>query len=158
LNLLPFEALRDAQGEYLLKSRVISYVPSGTILNTLRQAEKLKAAPKPLLAVGDVEYENQGGSGRRIPPPASIRGRIERGIADLSGIGLHDLPETRKEVEEIGKIVGSDAVILLGRDATETGFKSNHLINFASCCSWIRGHAVPRTVSAGVGCRPTIGR
>jgi CHAT domain-containing protein len=130
LNLLPFEALRDAQGEYLLKSRVISYVPSGTILNALRHAEKQKPAPKPLLAVGDVEYENQGGSGRRIPPPASVRGRIERGIADLSGIGLHDLPETRAEVEEIGKIVGSDTVMLLGKDATETGFKKQPLDQF----------------------------
>ena len=130
LNLLPFEALRDAQGEYLLKSRVISYAPSGTILNTLRHAEKQKPAPKPLLAIGDVEYENQGGSGRRIPPPASIRGRIERGIADLSGTGLHDLPETRAEVEEIGTIVGSDAVMLLGKDATETGFKKQPLDQF----------------------------
>jgi CHAT domain-containing protein len=130
LNLLPFEALRDAQGDYLLKSRVVSYVPSGTILNNLRHAEKQKSAPKPLLAVGDVEYENQGGAGRRIPTPASIRGRIERGIADLSGIGLHDLPETRAEVEEIGKIVGSDAVILLGKDATETGFKKQPLDQF----------------------------
>jgi CHAT domain-containing protein/tetratricopeptide (TPR) repeat protein len=130
LNLFPFDALRDAQGEYLLKSRVISYVPSGTILNTLRRAQKQKSAPKPLLAVGDVEYENQGGAGRRIPAPASIRGRIERGIADLSGIGLHDLPETRAEVEEIGKIVGSDAVMLLGKDATETGFKKQPLDQF----------------------------
>jgi len=130
LNLLPFEALRDGKGEYLLKSRVISYVPSGTILRTLRHREKQRPAPKPLLAVGDVEYENQGGSGRRIPRPASIRGRIERGIADLSGIGLHDLPETRAEVEEIGKIVGSDAVILLGKDATETGFKKQPLDQF----------------------------
>jgi CHAT domain-containing protein len=130
LNLLPFEALRDAQGEYLLKSRVISYVPSGTILNTLRHAETQKPAPKPLLAVGDVEYENQGGAGRRIPPPASIRGRIERGIADLSGIGLHDLPGTRAEVEEIGRIVGSDAVMLLGKDATETAFKKQPLDQF----------------------------
>jgi len=40
LNLLPFEALRDNQGEYLLKSRVISYVPSGTILDVLRRAGK----------------------------------------------------------------------------------------------------------------------
>jgi CHAT domain-containing protein len=129
LNLLPFEALRDAQSEYLLKWRVISYVPSGTILNTIRQ-ETQKPAPKPLLAVGDVEYENQGGAGRRIAPPASIRGRIERGIADLSGIGLHDLPETRAEVEEIGKIVGSEAVMLLGKDATETGFKKQPLDQF----------------------------
>jgi CHAT domain-containing protein len=130
LNLLPFEALRDAKGEYLLKSHVISYVPSGTILSTLRHREKQKPAPKPLLAVGDVEYENQGGAGPRIPTPASIRGRIQRGIADLSGIGLHDLPETRAEVEEIGKIVGSDAVILLGKDATETGFKKQPLDQF----------------------------
>ena len=130
LNLLPFEALRDTQGEYLLKSRVISYVPSGTILNMLRRSGKRQLAPRPLLAVGDVEYENQGGSGRRIPLPASVRGRIERGIADLSGIGLHDLPETRAEVEEIGKIVGSDAVILLGKDATETGFKKQPLDQF----------------------------
>ena len=39
LNLLPFEALRDSQGEYLLKSHVISYVPSGTILDVLRRAK-----------------------------------------------------------------------------------------------------------------------
>jgi CHAT domain-containing protein/tetratricopeptide (TPR) repeat protein len=130
LNLLPYEALRDTQGEYLLKSRVISYVPSGTILNMLRRSEKRQLAPRPLLAVGDVEYENRGDSGRRIPPPAPVRGRMERGVADLSGIGLHDLPETRAEVEEIGKIVGPDAVMLLGRDATETGFKKQPLDQF----------------------------
>jgi hypothetical protein len=46
LNLLPFEALRDDQGEYLLKSRVISYVPSGTILDVLRRARKNESAPR----------------------------------------------------------------------------------------------------------------
>jgi len=130
LNLLPFEALRDAQGEYLLRSRIISYVPSGTILNMLRRAREQKTAPKPLLALGDVEYENQGGSGGRLPPPGSIGGRIERGIADLSGIGLRDLPETRAEVEEIGKIIGSDAVVLVGKNATETAFKKQPLDQF----------------------------
>jgi CHAT domain-containing protein len=80
--------------------------------------------------LGDVAYENQGAAGRKIPTPASVRERIERGIADLSGIGLHDLPQTRAEVEEIGKIVGSDAVILLGKDATETAFKKEPLDQF----------------------------
>jgi CHAT domain-containing protein len=130
LNLLPFEVLRDSQGEYLLKSRVISNVPSGTILDRLRRTEKQPLAPRPLLALGDVAYENQGAAGRKIPTPASVRERIERGIADLSGIGLHDLPQTRAEVEEIGKIVGSDAVILLGKDATETAFKKEPLDQF----------------------------
>jgi len=80
--------------------------------------------------VGDVAYENQGGAGRQIPSPLSLYGRIEHGIADLSGIGLHDLPQTRAEVDEIGKIVGSDSVILLGKNATETAFKKQPLDQF----------------------------
>ena len=64
---------------------------------------ELAELPSPFSLSVTVVYENQGGSGRRIPPPASIRGRIERGIADLSGISLQDLPETRAEVEEIVK-------------------------------------------------------
>jgi CHAT domain-containing protein len=130
LNLLPFEALRDDQDQYLLKSRIISYVPSGTILDTLRRNQMQERAPKPLLAVGDVAYENQGGAGRRIPTPTSVRGRIERGIADISGIALHDLPQTREEVEEIGRIVGPDAIMLLGKDATESAFKKEPLDQF----------------------------
>jgi CHAT domain-containing protein len=130
LNLLPFEALRDDRGQYLLKSHTISYVPSGTILDTLRRGQKHEPAPRPLLAVGDVAYENQGGAGKRLPTPTSIRGRIERGIADLSGVALSDLPQTREEVEEIGRIVGPDAVILLAKDATETAFKREPLDQF----------------------------
>ena len=38
-----------------------------------------------------------------------MRGRIERSIADLSGIALNDLPQTREEGEEIGKFVGPEA-------------------------------------------------
>jgi CHAT domain-containing protein len=130
LNLLPFEALRDDQGQYLLKSRTINYVPSGTILDTLRRGQRRESAPKPLLAVGDVAYENQGGVGKKVPTPTSVRGRIERGIADLSGVALSDLPQTREEVEEIGKIVGPDAIILLAKDATETAFKEERLDKF----------------------------
>jgi CHAT domain-containing protein/tetratricopeptide (TPR) repeat protein len=130
LNLLPFEALRDNQGEYLLKSRVVSYVPSGTILDVLRRARKNESAVSPFLGVGDVAYENQGGAGRRIPAPDSVRGRVLRGVANFSGMRLQDLPQTREEIEEISKIVGPGAVILLGKDATETAFKKEPLDQF----------------------------
>jgi len=130
LNLLPFEALRDQQGHYLVRSKTVSYVPSGTILATLRHAEKEPPAPKPLLAVGDVRYENQGGVGQRISKPISFRGRVERGIADFSGMALRDLPETREEVEEIGKLAGPASVLLIGKDATETAFKKEPLDQF----------------------------
>ena len=130
LNLLPFEALRDNQGEYLLKSRVISYVPSGTILDVLRKARENESAASPFLGVGDVLYENQGGVGKRIPSPDSVRGRVLRGVADFSGMRLQDLPQTREEVEEIGKIAGPGAVLMLGKDATETAFKKEPLDKF----------------------------
>jgi CHAT domain-containing protein/tetratricopeptide (TPR) repeat protein len=130
LNLLPFESLRDDTGEYLLKSHVISYVPSGTVLDVLRRVERHEQAPRPFLGIGDVAYENQGGAGKRLPPPTTVPGRILRGMADLSGMELHDLPQTREEVEEIGKLVGRDAVILLGKDATETAFKKQPLDQF----------------------------
>jgi CHAT domain-containing protein len=130
LNLLPFEALRDNAGEYLLKSRVISYVPSGTILDVLRRARKNESAASPFLGVADVAYENQGGAGRRIPAPSTIRGLVVRGVADFSGMRLQDLPQTREEVEEIGRIVGPSAVILFGKDATEAAFKKEPLDQF----------------------------
>jgi CHAT domain-containing protein len=130
LNLLPFESLRDGSGRFLLESRVISYTPSATILDMLRGTKELAPAPLPLLAVGDVMYDNQGGAGRKLPPAATVRGRIERGIADLSGIALHDLPQTREEVQQIGKVVGADAILLLGQAATETAFKKEPLDQF----------------------------
>ena len=130
LNLLPFEVLRDNRGEYLLKSRILSYVPSGTVLDVLRRARKNESTASPFLGVGDVSYENQGGAGRRIPAPDTVRGRVLRGMADFSGMRLQDLPQTREEVEEIGKIVGPHAVILLGKDATETAFKKEPLDQF----------------------------
>jgi len=130
LNLLPFEALRDDTGEYLLKSHIISYMPSGTVLDVLSRVERHERAPRPFLGIGDVAYENQGGAGSRLPPPTTVPGRILRGMADLSGMELHDLPQTREEVEEIGKIVGRDAVMLLGKDATETAFKKQPLDQF----------------------------
>jgi len=130
LNLLPFPALRDQHGQYLVRSTTVSYVPSSTILEILRHIEKQPSAPRPLLAVGDVPYEDQGGAAGRIPKPASFRGRVERGIADLSGMALSDLPETREEVQQIGKIVGPDAVLLMGNDATETAFKKEPLDRF----------------------------
>src|SRR5262249_19736980 len=126
--LLPFEALRDDQ-QYLLKSHIISYAPSATILSVLRRTPH-RRAPRPLLALGDVVYENQSDVGHKLPQPPSLKGKIERGISDFSGIALHDLPQTRQEVEAIGRITGPGSVLLLGNQATETEFKRQQLEQF----------------------------
>jgi CHAT domain-containing protein len=129
LNLLPFESLRDDEDRLLLKVHTISYIPSGTILDALRRIRE-PSAPRPLLAVGDVAYENQGGAGRQLPPASTVRGRIERSLAELSGVALRDLPQTREEVQEIASLAGPNAVLLLGKEATESAFKKQPLDQF----------------------------
>ena len=87
LNLLPFEALRDDQGEYLLKSRVISYVPSGTILILFAAARKNETAPKPASrqSVMSPTRTKAARAGEFRLQPLSADG-FERGIADFSGM------------------------------------------------------------------------
>ncbi len=118
LNLLPFEALRNSEGQYLLMSSAISYAPSATVLDALRRKDKQQEAPRPFLGVGDVAYEDQGGAGKRIPASETLRGRFVRGFADFVGMPLHDLPQTREEVESISRIVGKGAETLFGATAT----------------------------------------
>jgi CHAT domain-containing protein len=144
LNLLPFDALQNDYGQYLLKSAVISYAPSATVLNALRRRAEPRPLSRDLLGVGDVAYENQGGAGRRIAPPDTLRGRFVRGFADFAGVPLHDLPQTRTEVENIGKIVGKNAEILLGSTATESTFKQEPLNEFRVLHLAVHGFADPQ--------------
>src|SRR5271165_4734428 len=130
LNVLPFEALQNREGQYLLTASAISYAPSATVLDALRRRDKQQESPRPFLGVGDVAYENQGGAGKRIPASETLRGRFVRGFADFVGMRLHDLPQTREEVENISRIVGKGAETLLGASATESGFKKEPLNQF----------------------------
>jgi CHAT domain-containing protein/tetratricopeptide (TPR) repeat protein len=129
LHLLPFETLRDSSGRLLVEAKTIGYVPAATILYILRNRKTLEAR-RPFLGVGDVAYENQGSISAQLQKPEELRNRIAREVSDLFGTPLYDLPETRAEVLEISKIVGKDAAFLLGRDATETAFKSQPLADF----------------------------
>ena len=158
LNLVPFEALRDAEGKYLLESRVISYVPSGTVLDTLRRTARRQLAPKELLAVGDVAYEDQPSVAQGLQLPATSLRRLEDSFADLSRIVLPNLPQTGEEVKEISKMFGQDAVVLLGKDATETAFKREPLDQFRILHLAVHGFAdlvYPERSALVLGIDPT---
>ena len=144
LNLLPFDALHNSDGQYLLRFTVISYVPSATVLNVLRRTANPQRPTRPLLAVGDVAYENQGGAGPRIGAPDTLGRRFVRGFADFAGVRLYDLPQTRTEVENIGRIVGKSAEILLGSTATESTFKKEPLNEFRVLHLAVHGFADPQ--------------
>jgi CHAT domain-containing protein len=124
---LPFEALRNPGGE-VMRSMVVSYTPSATVLCHLRTAATTKRNQS-LLAVGAVDYKFARVLAQE-PQRGTMAAAIVRGLADLSGAHLEDLPGSRDEVLSIAHIVGGDPTVLLGQDATESSFKSARLSEF----------------------------
>jgi CHAT domain-containing protein/tetratricopeptide (TPR) repeat protein len=140
LNLLPFDALYF-NGRWLVESRVVSYAPASTVLQLLRQHNGSSSPPRSLLAVGDVVYENQGNAHAQVQKPEGLSGKLLRGLSDLLGTPLRDLPDTRKEVLGVGNIIGKDSVLLLGQDATETAVKQQHLVDYKILHFAVHGYA-----------------
>ena len=130
LHLLPFDALRDSAGALLLESRTVSYAPASTVLSVLRTVKNPQPSRRAFLGVGDVLFQNQGHVSSTIEKPTTVKQRLLRGFSDALGAPLYDLPQTREEVVEVRKILGSEGVVLLGPDATETAFKSEPLEDF----------------------------
>lgn len=127
LHSLPFEALRN-DADFVIRSMVVSYAPSATVMSYLR-AEQKKRATNTLLAVGDVEYKlvrSLSSDSQR----GTIAASIVRGLAELSGDHLEDLPASREEVISIGNILGHEPTLLLGQSATESAFKAAPLSDF----------------------------
>jgi CHAT domain-containing protein len=124
---LPFEALSHGNS-FVVDSKVVSYTPSATVLWRLR-TKQLAESPRPLLAVGAVEYKLV----RALPKSVergSMTAVVVRGLAELSGSGLEDLPASRDEVLAIAQIAGPNTELLLGQKATESAFKNHALADY----------------------------
>jgi CHAT domain-containing protein len=129
LHFLPFEALQRVDGAFVLDSQIVSYTPSATAIQ-LSRSIKREDAPLPLLAVGDVTYED-----RVVPQVTNARTAwgplaILRDLTELSHSRLHNLPESREEVLAIAQIAGPQSRLLLGRDATESALKREAPSNY----------------------------
>jgi CHAT domain-containing protein len=128
LAFLPFEALRDARSEFLIRSRTVFYVPSASEFHVIRTASSKAFPTRSLLAVGDVDYGAI--HVRRPDQKSSLAASIFRGLADFNGTRLEPLPSSRDEVLAIAHTFDSSAVILTGKQATETEFKGEPLSEF----------------------------
>lgn len=129
LHLLPFDALIDGKGEYVLANHTVTYEPSATVHDLLRSSAERVKTTVPLLAVGDVPYSE---SGNLIAIPkgnskAKLASGVKRGLYDLRGERLPRLPGTGEEVKAIAAIAGSGSIVLTGAEATETRFRSQPL-------------------------------
>ncbi len=101
LHLVPFDALVEPSGRYVVESRTVVYAPSATSFFLLRTTSHRKSSARGLLAVGGVPYQQ-------------------------SGTGLGDLPSSRDEaLAAAAALPNRSNTLLLGNEATETAFKKS---------------------------------
>ncbi len=109
---LPFQALVDPAGRYLLDDSSVSYAPSLTALKAMTEVKtERRRSPErtQLLAMGN---------------PTWGRGQVERVKAVYRDQDLGNLPIAETEVQRLGQIYGEDrSHVYIGRDARESRFK-----------------------------------
>ena len=127
LHLVPFAGLQNRQGRYAVEAHVITYAPSGTVLQLLRSLPPERKSQLPLLAVGNATYEEA--SAAQLTS-ADREDGLTRVLYDARGASFPQLPSTEKEVTTAAQIAGKKSVLLLGRNATEAAFKAQPLSNF----------------------------
>jgi CHAT domain-containing protein len=104
---LPFAALRDKVGKFLVERFAISYAPSLTTLSAMHKyaRQRVEGRKGQLLAFAYPSF----GASRKIELP--LRGTFE------------ELPQTEREAKAIAALFGKDAQVYLREQATEERFK-----------------------------------
>ncbi|HEX7958962.1 MAG TPA: CHAT domain-containing tetratricopeptide repeat protein [Terriglobales bacterium] len=126
LNLIPFEALVDEKGHYLVQRYSISYLTSGRDLLRTRVARA--SHDKPVIVANPSFGEPQGvenASARPVKLQATSSAAERRSITtapDLSSVYFAPLPGTAQEARSI-KSLFPDANVLTGTNANETALK-----------------------------------
>jgi len=125
LNLIPFEAMVDEHGRYLIERYAFTYLTSGRDL--LRMQVPRESFSNPLLIAnplfGEPESEQTTGKLRaaRPPTPPSIR-RAVTTARDLSEVYFAPLGGTAQEAQAI-KSLFPKAIVLTQQQATEAALK-----------------------------------
>ena len=114
LHLVPFDALINGAGRYLVSTHVISYSPSASAWYLLKTMPTTQLAERSFLGIGGVPYDENLGK------IAMTRG--------YSPDGLGNLPGSKDEIVAASNAVRSkNNTLLMGSAATEGAFKSASL-------------------------------
>jgi CHAT domain-containing protein/Tfp pilus assembly protein PilF len=110
---LPFQALLDAQGRYLIEDHALSYAPSLTVLREMAKLRRRKADDREtsttLLAMGN---------------PALGKETVERVKLVHRDEELAPLPEAEKEVKTLAGLYGARSQVYVGAEAREDRVKA----------------------------------
>jgi CHAT domain-containing protein len=125
LDQMPFGVLVDASKRPLIRTHVISYVPSGSILTILRDQTSSGQPTKSTLALS--AWSESAAGGRTEPPRPST----SRSVYDLDLSKLAPLPSADDEARMAGTLLGASAsTVLLGPAATELAVKHAALADY----------------------------
>jgi CHAT domain-containing protein len=115
LHLLPFDALVDSTGHYLVSSHTITYSPSATFLY-LAKSTPSPSSQHALLGIGGIPYERNAD----LTKVATLRGYISSPLVDL--------PASKEEVLEAQAAIRTPSdTVLLGANATKSAFEHSGL-------------------------------
>jgi len=110
---LPFQALLDGDGRYVIEKSAVSYVPSLTILREMkakRNRRRTEPAGPALLALGN---------------PALGKETVERATLAMRDEKLSPLPEAEQEVKALSRLYGrARSKVYIGAEASEDRVKS----------------------------------
>lgn len=132
LHHVPFDLL-DLNSRRLLDTHVVSYVPSGEVLATLRSRTQ-PPADRPVLAVS-------ASFGGKAAPAAK---GLTRNVFDLDPSKLRPLPSADDEARSVGTTLGAEAsAVLIDAAATEDALKRQPLADYRVL--HLAAHGLPST-------------
>jgi CHAT domain-containing protein len=113
LHLIPFEALRDKSGRYMVHSHIITYAPSATSMYLVSKKSQPKTlVTRSLLAIGGIPYDQKSDLNKVVVKAGYIRENLDV------------LPGSKREVLAADAALHSPTNrLLLGEAATESAFK-----------------------------------
>jgi CHAT domain-containing protein len=112
LHLLPFDALIDTAGNYMVSSHTITYAPSATALYLMHSMPAHETAQRTLLGVGGIPYDETP----ELNKLATLRG--------YTNGALTNLPASKDEVLAAQAAVGNGSeTLLVGPGATKSAFE-----------------------------------
>ncbi len=121
---LPFQALRDSSGHYLIETHPLFYAPSLTALREMMKRESaapVSTDPKPAVT----RNESSGPSLLAFGDPELSAGTISRVKTVRRDAKLGPIPQTKEEVATLGSLYGaSRSELFVGDGATEERAKA----------------------------------
>jgi CHAT domain-containing protein/Tfp pilus assembly protein PilF len=130
---LPFETLvrdghDDANRKFMIETYQVSYAPSVSSLALLARPRSGDVSAGKILALGNPVYASRHPIG---PPHQNGSGDVLREIYLESGFDFSELPYSKREVQEIGRIFGPEFVdTYVGSEAREEVIKKASLTDY----------------------------